>query len=119
MTKIAYKVNTTNPNLPQGFIVDHFETEQDMVEGYIIVDQPTFQKLIHNNVALMRQHEVSLGIQGAPQGIPIHPRRDASEAQPVDHAMMEERKKVAEQHAADARLFQEFMAWRKSQSQGS
>lgn len=115
MKNVAYKVNTTNPNIPNGFITDHFETDQDIVEGYLVVDQTTFQALIQNNVELLRKHEVNAGVQDVTFGIPVHTRRPAEEAQPVSAEIMAERKKAIEQNLSDAKLFQEFLSWKKSQ----
>jgi hypothetical protein len=119
MTKIAYKVNTSNPRLPNGFIIDHFETDQDTVPGYTVVDMATFQVLLNNNVALMRQHETNIGILAAPHDAPPHPQRPAHEAEPVDHQIVEQRKQELKQNTQDHELFKEFMAWKRSQGQGS
>lgn len=122
MTKVAYKVNTTNPNLPNGFVIDHFETEQDQVEGYLVVDKDVFQRLLLNNVTTLRQHEMTQGIVGGP-GTPLATLRPASEAQPIDQALMEQKKKAYEEELAkrqaDAELFQQFLAWKKSLGDGS
>jgi len=120
MTKIAYKVNTTNPNLPNGFIIDHFDTDQDQVEGYIVVDQSVFDDLIQSNVQILRQHEANQSTSGAPQqGIPVHPRRDASEAQPIDPQIMAQKNQSLAQAQADTQLFQQFLEWKKSQGSNS
>lgn len=126
MTKIAYKTNTTNPNLPNGFIIDHFETDQDMVEGYIVVDKAIFSQLLANNIPLMREHETNKGITSAHPNLPPVPRKPNEAAEPVDHATMtqikkeiEDRKKAAQQDQADAALFQQFLEWKRSQGSGS
>lgn len=123
MTKVAYKVNTNNPNLPVGFIMDHFETDQDAVPGYLVVDSNTFNLLLQNNVTLLRQHEVNKGVQAAPHDAPPHAQRPASEAEPVDSALMNAKKaemdKRISENAANQELFQQFLAWKKSQESNS
>ncbi len=119
MTKVAYRVNTTNPNLPNGFIMDHFETDQDAVAGYTVVDASVFEKLLQNNVQLLRQHEVNKGVQPAPHDAPPHYQRPASEAEPVDNVIMEQRKAEIAQNTADMTLFKQFMEWKRSQGSGS
>lgn len=119
MSKIAYKINTDNPNLPTGFITDHFETTEQIVEGYIVVDKSVFSQLFENNINLMRAHENVGGIRGAHPELPEFPRRANREAEPVDQSLMAERKRLAEEAAAkerqDLQLFQQFLEWKKSQ----
>lgn len=119
MAKIAYKTNTDNPNLPNGFITDHFETDQDQIEGHTVVELAVFSAVLQGNVALLRQHEVNAGPQGAAQGLQVHPMRPAEHAQPVSQEIMAQHKVVMQQNTENARLFQEFMAWKNSQNQGS
>lgn len=126
MTKIAYKINTTNPNLPHGFVVDHFETDQDTVEGYAVTNKDSFDQLLKNNVTLMRMHEVNNGISGAHPYQPAHPQRPNHEAEPADTNIITARQKAIEEHQKtmqqdkeDAKLFQEFLAWKRSQKQDS
>ena len=123
MAKIAYKINTENPNIPHGFIIDHFETTEQVVEGYIVVDKHIFSVLLENNVNLMRSHENTVvGIKGAHPELPEFPRRSNREAEPVDQTLMAEKKRLAEEAAAkekeEMQLFHQFMEWKKSQ-QGS
>lgn len=122
MTKIAYKTNVDNPNLPHGFIIDHFETTEQSVEGYVVVDSVVFSQLLANNVNLMRLHENVSGIKGAHPELPEFPRRSNNEAEPVNQTLMAERKRLAEEAAAkekeELKLFHQFMEWKKSQ-QGS
>jgi hypothetical protein len=119
MTKIAYKTNTTNPNLPNGFIIDHFETDQASVPGYTVVDVVTFQALLNTNIKLLRQHETNIGILAAPHDAPPHAKRPAHEAEPVDSQLMEQKKQEIKQNTQDHELFKEFLAWKRSQGQGS
>lgn len=118
MTKIAYKINTTNPNLPNGFIVDHFETDQDTVEGYIVVDMSVFSQIFANNVTLLRQHETNRGITPSNPFQPPHPKRPNNEAEPIDQTVVAARKQeMADAQAAsedNAKLFKEFLAWKNS-----
>lgn len=126
MKNIAYKTSQGNPNLPNGFITDHFETDEDAIEGYTVVDKNVFSQLLQNNVMLMRSHETSQNIKGAGPGTPPFPRIPNRLAEPTDHSIIEARKKEVEeakkksqQETADAELFKQFLAWKKSQSDGS
>lgn len=119
MTKIAYKTNSTNPNIPYGFVVDHFETDQDSVPGYTVTDLATFQGLLNANLTLLRQHEVNKGILSAPHDAPPLYQRPATDAQAVDATIMEQKKKEMVQNTADHELFKQFMEWKRSQGSGS
>jgi hypothetical protein len=119
MTNVAYKVNTTNPNLPNGFIIDHFETDQSTVPGYLVVDSATFSTLLKNNVTLMRIHETNKGVNAAPHDAPPHYQRPASEAEPASNDMMAQKQQAIQQSQADAALFAQFMAWKNAQGSGS
>lgn len=119
MTNVAYKINTTNPNLPNGFIVDHFETDQDAVPGYLVTDAATFSTLLKNNTTLMRMHETNKGVQAAAHDAPPHWQRPASEAEPASTDFMSQKQQANQQNAENAALFKEFLAWKASQNSGS
>lgn len=126
MTNIAYKVNTDNPNLPTGFIVDSFETDESAVEGYHVCSKEVFSTLIANNVALMRAFETRNDIKEAHPNLPEFPRRPNQQAEPVDPTITAQIKKQIEdlqkqqsQSQADAELFQQFLAWKRSQDPNS
>lgn len=126
MKNVAYKTISGNPNLPDGFIIDHFETDQDTVEGYIVVDKNVFTQLLANNVVLMRAHEANKGVVSVHPHSPPPPRKPDSAAEPADPEIMakikqdiEDRKKALQQDRADAALFQQFLEWKRTQSSGS
>ncbi len=118
MTKIAYKLNTTNPNLPSDFIIDHFETDQDQIEGYLVAEKDVFQQLLLNNVTSLRKHEAIQTPSFGPSAAPL-PMRPAHEAEPVDQELMNKKKKALEdelqKRQSEAEMFQQFLAWKKSQ----
>jgi hypothetical protein len=123
MKNVAYKTIQNNPNLPNGFIIDHFETDDDTVPGYTVVDKNVFSQILANNVTIMRMHETSKGIKAADPNQPTNPPRPNNEAQPVDQALMAEKKKEIAQKAAavaeNAALFKQFLAWKASQGSDS
>ena len=116
MKNVAYKTNQTNPNLPAGFIIEHFETDEDSVEGYLVIRKEAFSQMMLNNVSLMRGHESKTGIQAADPRQPGPLPRPNSDAQPVDQAMMAQKEKQIQQETQDAELFMQFLQWKRSQS---
>ena len=113
-----------NPNIPNGFIIDHFETDDDVVPEYIVVDKDVFSQLLLNNVAIMRQHEKDVkGIVAADPSSPPRPQRQNHEAEPADMniiaARQKEMEQIAEKNQADVELFKQFMAWKASQGSNS
>jgi hypothetical protein len=126
MKNVAYKTISGNPNYPNGFIIEHFETDQDAVEGYVVVDKSIFSQLLANNVAMMRMHESNNGIQSAHPNLPPVPRKPDSAAEPADQVLMakikqdlENAQKASQPSPEDLALFQQFMEWKKSQNSGS
>lgn len=115
MTKIAYKVSQGSPNLPDGFITDHFQTDKDTVEGYQVATQQVFEKMLEYNVTLFRNWEASKGIVTADSTLPAKPARPAQEAEPVPPDVKMAATKAAATTAENAKLFQEFIAWKTAQ----
>lgn len=125
MKNVAYKTMQNNPNIPDGFIIDHFETDQDVVEGYKVVSKATFDQLLMNNVDLMRAHENKKNVTSAHPNLPPVPQKSNNAAEPADPSIVAKIKKdIADRAAAikqdqeDAALFQQFLEWKRSQ-QGS
>lgn len=125
MKNVAYKTMQNNPNIPDGFIIDHFETDSDVVEGYIVVNKFAFEQLLANNINLIRAFEAKKGTSVAHPNLPPVPVKANSVAEPADPAIIakikqeiEDRKKAEQQNQADAALFQQFLEWKRSQ-QGS
>jgi hypothetical protein len=127
MKNVAYKTIQNNPNMPNGFIVDHFETDEDKVEGYMVVSAASFTQLLANNVTLLRTHEINKGITGADPAQPAHMARPNEHAEPVDPTLKAQQQAAAEAAAKaqqqkqdeNSALFQEFLAWRNAQNSGS
>jgi hypothetical protein len=124
MKNVAYKTMKNNPNIPDGFIVDHYETDDDTVEGYIVVAKEMFSQLLLNNVTLMRAHETSAkGIEPAHPNNPPRPVIANDKAIPADMnivvARQKEMQQAVEKNKADVELFKQFMAWKASQDTGS
>lgn len=123
MKNIAYKVSKDNPNLPDGFITDHFETDKDSEEGYLIAPLGLFNKLLENNIELYRNFEKAKGIITADSNAPAVTPRPAEEAQTVAAAAPQSVAEAAAAQAANAnvannaQLFAEFLAWKQSQGQ--
>jgi hypothetical protein len=123
MKKIAYKVNQNNPNLPTGFITEHFETDEDAVEGYLVVSKDVFSQMLVNNISLMRTHEsTKLGVSGADPRFPGHMQRPNHEAEQIDASLMAAKKKEMEEklkkNKENMELFAQFLEWKKSQDGG-
>jgi len=126
--KIAYKTAKNLGDVPDGFIIDHFETTDNQVEGYTVVNQEVFSQLLANNVALIRSKENSKIDKTAPPPQSIAQNNASSikphtHAEPVDHQLMaqkikemEDRRKATEEELA---LFQKFLEWKRSQESGS
>jgi hypothetical protein len=114
MKKIAYKVSINNPNLPNGFIVEHFETENDSEEGYFIASIESFSVLIANNATLIKKFEESKGISYLEKA----PRESLSNRTPqaLSPELVAEAKKIKEDKQKEIELFQQFLAWKNSQN---
>jgi len=106
MKYVAYKTALNNPNLPNGFITDHFETDQETVDGYVVVTLDSFNQLFKNNVALIRQSEASRKIVTVHPDTPAPVLRHASEAEHVPNDVS-----PPTQDQANAELFNQFLAW--------
>lgn len=119
MKNIAYKTIENNPNFPNGFIIEHFETDEEVLEGYNIVDKTVFSQLLLQNVNMMRAFESQNNITGAHPNVGPVPLTPNNMAQPVDTAIMAAKKKEIEdiKKAKDEEreLFKQFLAWKKSQ----
>lgn len=115
MKNIAYKTAQGIANLPDGFITDHIETDQDVLEGYTVVSKATFDALLANNVTLYRNFEKSRGVLPADPNAPKPVPKTNNDAQPHPPEVLEAFKKVQQEASANAIMFQQFLAWKKSQ----
>jgi hypothetical protein len=115
MKNIAYKTAQGIANLPDGFILDHIETDQDAVEGYTVVSKEAFSVLMANNVPLFRNFEKSRGVLPADPNAPPPVQKTNSDAQPHPPEVLAAFKKAQEDASNNAQMFQQFLAWQKSQ----
>jgi hypothetical protein len=106
MTYIAYKTAKNDPNLPNGFIIEHFETDKDTLEGYVVVSLEIFNAIFQNNVVLLRAAENNKGVTSQHPNVPLPELKPASD---VEHVPSDFAAKVAP--AANAELFNQFLTW--------
>lgn len=108
---IAYKVSKGAPNLPDGFVIEHFETTADNLEGYQVTSKEGFSNILANNGALYQQWEVlhrNVNTTPAPELTP-EPLKAPTPAI------------VNPTPAVDPNtaLFEEFLAWKAAQGNNS
>lgn len=108
MKYIAYKVAKNDPNLPDGFITEHFGTDQETVEGYNIVLLELFNIMYQNNVALIRSSEIAKGIVTVEPNTLLPEPRQAHEAEHVPANFTETN---PDNTPNNAELFNQFLAW--------
>lgn len=106
MSYIAYKTAFNDPDLPNGFITEHFETSEPTLEGYNVVSLEVFNGLFQNNISLMRTLEKSKGIVTITPNLPPLPLRQVSEVEHVPSNFSSE-----PSPSDNAALFQQFLAW--------
>lgn len=106
MTKVAYKVANGLPNLPNGFIIEHFETQQDAVEGYVVTTLESFSALLANNGPLLQAYEIQ-------QNEILTARLNANAKVLVSKSV---KKEISDE---DEALFKEFLAWKAAQGNNS
>lgn len=112
MLKVAYKVAMNIPGLPNGFIQEHFETDQDSVEGYLITSKENFSNLLANNAALMQAFDAQNGVVTTPPAQKEKPKV----AEPIAPEVLAERQALEDKAKQDMELFKQFMAWKALQS---
>lgn len=100
---IAYKVAKNISNLPDGFVTEHMETDEDAVEGFLVVPREAFPELMANNVALM----ASFNKEAAARS----PNKTSGAAITGTN--------IPPQSSPDDALFQQFLAWKASQGGSS
>lgn len=119
MKNVAYKVVSNSQVLPDGFITDdHFETDQDVEEGYLVLPKDQFNALFANNVNLLRAFERSKGVVAV--DTPNHPVTPVPErvAERLSPEALAQQNALVSQNAQNVELFQQFLAWKNSQSGG-
>ncbi len=110
MKYIAYKTAKNDPNFPDGFITEHFETDKDTLEGYSVATLDVFNLLFQNNVTLVRKAEVDRGIVTQNPNAPLPILRPASDAENVPSDLGNSGPSQ-DPAATAAELFSQFMAW--------
>lgn len=116
MTYIAYKTAQNDPNLPNGFITEHFQTDKDTLEGYNVVTLEIFNALFQNNAVLIRKAEATKGIVTQNPNAQTPVPRAVSEVEQVPSDFVPPAPAV---NVASAELFNQFMAWVAANKPGS
>ena len=116
MKNVAYKTAKSDPNFPDGFITEHFATDQETVEGYNVVTLETFNIIYQNNVTLVRTMEAAKGIVTVNPNTPPPVQRPATDAQPVPDDFVPP-SNGPEPNSAE--LFNQFLAWVAAGKPGS
>lgn len=100
MKNIAYKLTQNDPHYPDGFAKDFIETDQDTLEGYVVAPRSDLHDILLNNKKLVQEHD------------PAKVLKPAGPAEPVtiENTLSND---------GDAKLFQEFLAWKASQGNNS
>ena len=114
---IAYKTAQNDPNLPSGFITEHFETDKDVVEGYTVVSLEVFNALFANNVTLIRQAEAAKGIVTVHPSTPAPTQRSNNEVEHVPDDYVPPAPTNPDPNNAE--LFNQFLAWVAAGKPGS
>lgn len=117
MKYIAYKTAQNDPILPNGFITEHFATDQETLEGYSVVTLEIFNALFQNNITLIRRSETSKGIVTVNPNTPTPVLRNAAEVEQVPANFVPPNS--VETNAASAELFNQFLAWVAAGKPGS
>lgn len=116
MKYIAYKTAQNDPNLPNGFITDHFETDEEVLDGYQVVTLDVFNTIFQNNVTLVRQAEAQRGVVTIHPNTPVNDPRPASTVEHVPDDYVPPQTQTVEQNAE---LFNQFLAWVAAGKPGS
>lgn len=116
MKYIAYKTAQNDPNLPNGFITEHFETDKETLEGYNVVSLEIFNALYQNNVTLVRAAEAARGIVPQHPGLPTPLIRPASDVEqvPANFVPPPPAQAPGSPQSVDPNnqeLFNQFLAW--------
>lgn len=122
MSYIAYKTAQNDPNLPNGFITEHFQTDKDTLEGYNVVTLEIFNALFQNNAVLVRKAEAARGIVTQNPNTPPPVPRSVSEVEHVPPDFVPPAPAAPttpEATAANAELFNQFLAWVAANKPGS
>lgn len=90
---VAYKVSVGDPNLPDGFITQSMETDEDVVEGFIVVPHDQFPSLVLASANLMK--EFAQSHIGVPHSTGTPTPRNVEQAKAADE-------------------YQEFLKWKNN-----
>ena len=123
MNNIAYKVAKNISNLPDGFITEHFETDADAEEGYLVTSKDNFSKLMENNAVLFKAWQEVNGKPGdsvvsddpsiVPDPQPL-PAPISKQVEGLSAASKAEQDAIKSKKETDEALFQQFIAWKNS-----
>lgn len=101
---IAYKIAKNVEGLPDGAVTDNFETDDENLDGYIIVPRDSFEAVMKKNRDLLLAYQNN--VHG---NLPVATNRGSA----ISPELKKDQQKKAE---ADAALFAQFLAWKNSQS---
>lgn len=116
MVYIAYKTAQNDPNLPNGFITEHFQTDKDTLEGYNVVTLEIFNALFQNNTDLVRKAEATRGVVTQNPNTPTPVLRSAAEVEQVPSNFVPPAQTAG---PPNAELFNQFLAWVAAGKPGS
>ena len=116
MKNVAYKVSKGSKSYPDGFVTDHFPTNNDQEEGFLITSVENFNLLLANNVTLMRNWEALNGIivaeNKSEEAEKPDPNKVAEKQSPESLARTQQ---LQNDNAKEAELFKQFLAWKAQQ----
>jgi len=117
--KIAFKTAKNIPNLPNGYVIEHFSTDGQPDGyydgyGYTVVSKEIFETILKSNIDLFRNWEASKGIVTIDSSIPVPPPPKRV-PEPVPPEVRAAREKAIQEEADNQKLFQEFLAWKAAQ----
>jgi len=122
MKYIAYKTALNDPNLPNGFITEHFETTEPTLEGYQVVPLDVFNKIFQQNILLIRAAEAARGVVPVTHNMSPPTPRPALEAEPLPADFVSPTQTsptTSTNDPASQQLFSEFLAWLAAGKPGS
>jgi hypothetical protein len=109
MANIAYKTAHNDPNFPDGFITEHFETNENVLEGYTVVSLEVFNALFQNNIPLIRKFEAVNNVVTIHPDTPSPVLRPASDAEHVPANFVPPAPTTPDANSTE--LFNQFLAW--------
>lgn len=104
MKNIAYKVSQGIKRLPDGFIIEWIETDQNSLEGYTVVDKINFDSLLANNNILLNNFITSEKKKEINDFNIVQQQKYQQYLQNLQNQVSE----------SDATLFNQFLIWKQT-----